>query len=250
MIKQRLQKVLSQTGLGSRREIERLIVQELIYVNGIVAKLGDCVDNDAVIRLRGKVVPNPLTKVRHKRVLLYHKPVGEICSTTGDSKHTKTVCDRLPPIKDGRWIMLGRLDINTSGLLIFANDGALVHQMLHPSFGLEREYAVRVYGQVTKLMLDNLRTGVMLEDGLAKFKSIRFQGGEGNNSWYTVVLTEGRNREVRRLWATQEIVVSRLIRIRYGSIILPRWLGRGQFTELTRPEVVALIKRIVVIQEE
>ncbi len=233
---QRLHKVLSQAGLGSRREMERWIETGSVTVNGGIAKLGDTVTANDKINVQGRFIKNPLAKVTKTRILLYHKPIGEI-SSNKDPKHTKTVFDNLPKITSGRWIQVGRLDINTSGLLIFTNDGELANKLMHPSNNFEREYAVRVYGEVSKEALKNLQNGVQLDDGIAKFKSVKYSGGEGVNSWYHVVLTEGRNREVRRLWNSQGLEVSRLIRIRYGSLHMPRSLARGEYQELESVEV-------------
>lgn len=233
---ERLQKILSQAGFGSRREMERWIEQGLIHVNGVVAKLGDVANADDKISVKGKVIANPLKSQSKTRILIYHKPVGEI-SSKHDPKHEKTVFDRLPYLKQGRWVQVGRLDINTSGLLIFTNDGELANRLMHPKFGLEREYAVRVHGQVSAEAINAMLKGVDLEDGVAQFKRIEFRGGEGTNSWYHVVLTEGRNREVRRLWQSQGVEVSRLIRIRYGHLTMPRSLARGNFMELSKQDV-------------
>jgi 23S rRNA pseudouridine2605 synthase len=234
--KERLQKVLSQAGFGSRRAMEEWIEQGLVRVNDVVAKLGDSAGPEDKIFVNDKSIRNPLYKQDKIRILLYHKPIGEICSRA-DPDHPQTVFENIPPIKNGRWVMVGRLDINTSGLLIFTNSGELANQLMHPKFGLEREYAVRVHGDVTDKIVKNLREGVELEDGKAQFKRIEFRGGEGTNSWYHVVLTEGKNREVRRLWESQHIEVSRLIRVRYGQFELPRSLSRGQFLELSDLEV-------------
>lgn len=240
MSNERLQKILSQAGLGSRREMERWIEQGLVAVNGSVAKLGDGAGPNDKITVKGKLIANPLKTREKTRVLIYHKPIGEI-SSRHDPKHSKTVFDKLPHIKQGRWIQVGRLDINTSGLLLFTNDGELANQLMHPKFALEREYAVRVRGQVSQEILNLLLKGVTLDDGLAQFKKIEFRGGEGTNSWYHVTLTEGRNREVRRLWESQGIEVSRLIRIRYGRVTMPRFLTRGNVIELTAKEIDTLL---------
>lgn len=233
---ERLQKILSQAGLGSRREMERWIEQGLVYVNGAVAKVGDSAGAEDMITVKGKPISNPLKDAIKTRILLYHKPVGEI-SSREDPKHTRTVFDNLPHLKQGRWIQVGRLDINTSGLLLFTNNGELANRLMHPRFELEREYAVRVYGQVSSEALLQLKKGVQLEDGMAKFKKIEYRGGEGTNAWYHVTLAEGRNREVRRLWDSQGVEVSRLIRIRYGTLYMPRFLARGQSVELSTREV-------------
>lgn len=236
MSSERLQKILSQAGFGSRREMERWIEQGLIEVNGAVAKLGDVAGVEDKICVKGRLITNPLKFQVKTRILIYHKPIGEI-SSRQDPKHTKTVFDRLPYLKQGRWVQVGRLDINTSGLLIFTNDGELANRLMHPKFGLEREYAVRVHGQVSAEAINTMLKGVELEDGMAQFKRIEFRGGEGANAWYHVTLMEGRNREVRRLWQSQGVEVSRLIRIRYGRLTMPRSLARGSFVELSPKEV-------------
>lgn len=238
---ERLQKVLSQAGLGSRREMEGWIKQGMVQLNGAVATLGNVVTSKDKIKVKGKLIKNPLAQPMRTRVLIYHKPVGEIASRS-DPKHKKTVFDNLPILKRGRWIQVGRLDINTSGLLIFTNDGTFANELMHPRYEIDREYAVRVHGRVKPEMIAALQEGVMLDDGKASFKSITFQGGEAANCWYHVVLTEGRNREVRRLWATQGIEVSRLIRIRYGALTMPRYLGRGKHMELSAEAVRAFKK--------
>lgn len=236
MSSERLQKILSQAGLGSRREMERWIEQGLIQVNGVVAKIGDSAKADDKISVNGRLIANPLKIQVKTRILVYHKPVGEI-SSRSDPKHSKTVFDKLPHLKQGRWVQVGRLDINTSGLLIFTNDGELANRLMHPKFGLEREYAVRVHGQVSNEAINAMLKGVELDDGKAQFKRIEFKGGEGANGWYHVTLTEGRNREVRRLWQSQGVEVSRLIRIRYGRLTMPRFLSRGNFMELSPKDV-------------
>ena len=240
MSKERLQKILSQAGFGSRRAMEEWIEKGLVRVNGAVAKIGDSAGPEDKISVNDKLIKNPLEHVEKIRILIYHKPIGEICSRS-DPEHPQTVFDNIPPIKNGRWVMVGRLDINTSGLLIFTNSGELANQIMHPKFGLEREYAVRVHGQVSPSVLKKLKEGVQLDDGMAKFQRLEFRGGEGTNSWYHAVLTEGKNREVRRLWESQNVEVSRLIRIRYGKIELPRTLSRGQFTELSPKETEAFV---------
>jgi 23S rRNA pseudouridine2605 synthase len=243
MTSERLQKILSQAGLGSRREMERWIESGTVEVNGIKAKIGDSATADDVIKINGRVVNNPLQLKQNTRILLYHKPVGEI-SSRSDPKHTRTVFDHLPSLKHGRWVQVGRLDINTSGLLIFTNDGELANRLMHPKYQCEREYAVRIHGQVNPEAIKNLLRGVTLDDGPAKFKRVEFRGGEGANSWYHVILSEGRNREVRRLWESQGLEVSRLIRIRYGKLTLPRALSRGDYAEMSREEVEAFLKQI------
>ena len=243
MSSERLQKVLSQMGLGSRREMERWIEAGLIQVNGQVATLGQSVAPLDKISVKGRVMANPLQLESKLRILLYHKPVGEI-SSRRDPKHAKTVFDHLPVLKQGRWIQVGRLDINTSGLLIFTNQGELANQLMHPKYAIEREYAVRVHGPVTPEILKKLCHGVVLEDGKAQFKQVTFQGGDGANGWYHVILTEGKNREVRRLWKSQGLEVSRLIRIRYGSLQMPRFLARGKSIELSDKQIDAFVRSI------
>ena len=243
MSTERLQKVLSQAGFGSRREMERWIEGGLIQVNGKVATLGMSVGEQDKLCVKGRIIKNPLQLNTKTRILLYHKPIGEI-SSKKDPKHNKTIFDNLPRITRGRWIQVGRLDINTSGLLLFTNDGELANKLMHPRNNFEREYAVRVYGTVSEEALKNMLKGVELEDGVAKFKSVKYAGGEGTNSWYHVVLTEGRNREVRRLWNSQGVEVSRLIRIRYANINMPKYLGRGQYQEMTSQEVESFMAKV------
>lgn len=236
----RLQKILSQAGLGSRREMERWIESGWIQVNGKPVKLGDCASDKDKITVKGKLINNPLKVKQNVRILVYNKPVGEI-SSRNDPKFDKTVFDRLPHLKQGRWIQVGRLDLNTSGLLVFTNNGELANQLMHPKYGLEREYAVRVHGQVSPEVIEKLQKGVVLEDGMAQFTKIEFRGGDGSNTWYHVTLNEGRNREVRRLWESQGLEVSRLIRVRYGILTMPRFLVRGQSYELSPKQVTEFL---------
>ena len=243
MSSERLQKVLSQAGYGSRREIERWIEQGLLQLNGRIAILGDMVTVTDKISLRGKIIENPMRLVKRTRILLYNKPLGEI-SSRHDPFHQRTVFDKLPILPHGRWVQVGRLDINTGGLLVFTNDGELANRLMHPKYEYQREYAVRVFGQVTKEMLKNLQKGVELDDGVAKFEDIKISGGDNSNAWYHVTLCEGRNRIVRRLWQSQGVEVSRLIRIKYGPLQLPRWLNRGQFAEMTPQEVESLMAEL------
>jgi 23S rRNA pseudouridine2605 synthase len=228
---ERIQKILARAGYGSRREIERWVNAGDITVNGAVATTGQAVDEDDKITIRGKVIKLASKLKAKPQVLLYHKKVGEICSRN-DPEGRKTVFDNLPKISSGRWIQVGRLDINTDGLLLFTTDGELANRLMHPSYEIEREYASRILGKVTDEMVERLTKGVELEDGIAKFTRIRFEGGEGANSWYHVVLNEGKNREVRRLWESQDVVVSRLRRIRYGDIVLHRSLRAGAYEYL------------------
>ncbi len=228
---ERIQKILSRAGYGSRREIERWVKAGEIMVNGRTATVGQAINEDDKIILRGQVLRLSKKLKTKPAVLLYHKTAGEIC-TRKDPEGRPTVFEKLPKLSSGRWILVGRLDINTDGLLLFTTDGELANRLMHPSYEIEREYAVRILGEVNNEALNNLTTGVMLEDGEAKFTRIKFAGGEGANKWYHVVLHEGRNREVRRIWETQGVTVSRLIRIRYGNITLERSLRAGQFKEL------------------
>jgi 23S rRNA pseudouridine2605 synthase len=230
---QRLQKVLAQRGFGSRREIEGWIVAGKVLVNGKVAELGCKVGESDVLTVNGRVLSNLKKPIlAQQRLILYHKPVGEIC-TRNDPEGRPTVFGSLPKLSGQRWVTVGRLDINSSGLLLMTTDGELANKLMHPSANLEREYAVRVLGQVTEEILSNLNTGVILDDGSeAKFNSVKFVGGSGVNSWYNVILKEGRYREVRRIWETQGIKVNRLIRIRYGSFKLPKDLEAGKYLEL------------------
>ncbi|MES2141922.1 MAG: 23S rRNA pseudouridine(2605) synthase RluB [Pseudomonadota bacterium] len=237
---EKLQKVLANLGLGSRREIERWIQQGRVSINTEVAKLGDRINRNAKVFIDGKPIKLQTTLPFKRRVLIYHKPEGEVCTRT-DPENRPTVFSQLPPLKDGRWIMIGRLDITTLGLLIFTNDGELAHRLSHPSYEIEREYAVRVLGEVDANTLKCLKKGVRLEDGMAAFTRIEERGGERANRWYHVVLKEGRNREVRRLWESQGVQVSRLIRIRFGDISLPADLRRGQWRELSVPEIQQLV---------
>lgn len=230
---EKLQKVIANAGLGSRREMETWIEQGRISVNGAIATLGDRVEPTDKIRVDGNLIATAQDAVMC-RVLMYNKPEGELCSRK-DPEGRPTVFDRLPTIRNGRWIAVGRLDLNTSGLLLFTNDGELANRLMHPKHEVEREYAVRVFGEVTPDMLKILMKGVKLEDGVAKFTSIRKlpTDEESLNSWYHVTLSEGRNREVRRMWESQGLQVSRLIRVRYGALELQKRLPQGGWIELT-----------------
>ncbi|WP_413722787.1 23S rRNA pseudouridine(2605) synthase RluB [Sodalis sp. RH24] len=235
---EKLQKVLARAGHGSRREVESLIEQGRVSVDGKIATLGDRVDavSSMKIRVDGRVVSITASEEAVCRILAYYKPEGELC-TRRDPDGRPTVFDRLPKLNGSRWIAVGRLDINTSGLLLFTTDGELANRLMHPSREVEREYAVRVFGQVDDEKLRLLTKGVTLEDGTGAFRTLSFQGGEGLNQWYNVTLIEGRNREVRRLWEAVGVQVSRLIRTRYGAIPLPKGLPRGGWTELPLGEI-------------
>ncbi|GLP94919.1 23S rRNA pseudouridine(2605) synthase RluB [Paraferrimonas sedimenticola] len=246
---EKLQKVLARAGHGSRRELEQVIAAGRVSVDGKVAQLGDRVEADAKIRLDGHAVQVRSQDEMVCRVLAYHKPEGEICSRK-DPQGRPTVFDRLPKLKGARWVAVGRLDINTSGLLLFTSDGELANRLMHPAQEVEREYAVRVFGEVSEEQLQALRTGVMLEDGEAAFDTIKPMGGEGLNQWYHVTLKEGRNREVRRLWESQELQVSRLMRIRYGDIELAKSLPRGGWEELNLTRVNYLREMVQLPREQ
>jgi 23S rRNA pseudouridine2605 synthase len=219
--------------------MEKWIVAGRVKVNDLFAKLGDRVEPDDLILVDGKVIGKPSSKAPQQRLILYNKPQGEVCSRS-DPEGRATVFDHLPKLKNQRWICIGRLDINSSGLLLFTTDGELANRLMHPSFSIEREYAVRVMGKVDDLMLKRLREGVKLEDGTARFSDIRKGGGTGMNHWYYVVLMEGRNREVRRLWESQNLVVSRLKRVRYGNVFIPSRVTAGRWADLSRKEIEEL----------
>lgn len=238
---ERIQKVLANHGIASRREVERLISQGLIKVNGRVAELGCKVTPEDRIVVNGRVVR--LNKPQATEVLMYHKQAGEIC-TRQDPEDRPTVFKQLPKLHKQRWIAVGRLDFNTSGLLLFTNNGELANKLMHPSSEIEREYAVRVYGEVTQQHIDRLAKGVKLEDGMARFDDILDSGGEGRNHWYHVILKEGRNREVRRLWESQGLTVSRLIRVRFGNLHLPRNLRQGTCRKLNPQEYQQLLSLV------
>ena len=236
---EKLQKVLARTGLGSRREMERWIEEGRVTVDGKPARLGDRVDRKARVATDGK--PLDVAPAGETRCILYHKPTGEVCSRK-DPQGRRTVFERLPKLKSGRWISIGRLDFNTSGLLLFTTDGELANVLMHPSSNIEREYMVRVMGEVQEDMLQRMIEGVMLEDGMARFTDIQDGGGDGINHWYYVVLMEGRNREVRRLWESQGLTVSRLKRVRYGDVFIPSRVKQGQWVELEPKEVKSLYR--------
>lgn len=236
---ERIQKVLARMGLGSRREIESWIKEGRISVNGKLARLGDAITTEDRVQLDKRQIKFPKKTDTRAKVIAYHKPAGEIC-TRKDTEGRATVFSRLPRLKGSRWIGIGRLDINTFGLLLFTNDGELANRLMHPSAGIDREYAVRVIGAVDNDKLEQLKNGVELEDGPAHFTDIVDSGGEGANHWYHVTLMEGRNHEVKRLWESQGVKVSRLIRVRFGPIVLPRRSHPGTVRELDDNEISAL----------
>jgi len=244
---EKLQKVLARLGLGSRRKMEELISDGRVSLDGKIVDIGVRVTENHVIRVDGRVIKYQSATDVICRILAYNKPEGEIC-TRSDEEGRKTVFERLPQLNGARWISIGRLDINTSGLLLFTTDGDFANKMMHPSNEIEREYAVRVFGEVDDAMLNRLRTGVMLEDGVAKFLAInesgKEAGGDGINRWYHVVIAQGRTREVRRLWESQGLQVSRLMRVRYGNIFLNKQLPQGGWLELNLKEVNYLRKLV------
>ena len=242
---EKIQKVLARAGFGSRREIETWIEQGRIKVNRQLAKLGDRIGPEDRVFLDGK--PLRIQHAPRLRVIAYHKPVGEVC-TRQDPEGRPTIFERLPRIQNARWIAVGRLDINTSGLLLLTTDGELANRLMHPSSEIEREYAVRVLGEISSESLQQLQTGVMLDDGMAHFDRILDSGGEGSNHWYHVTLREGRNREVRRLWEAVGMKVSRLMRIRYANIELGRSLRPGKFRDLESDELQQLLQLVGITQ--
>jgi 23S rRNA pseudouridine2605 synthase len=235
---QKLQRFLASAGLGSRREMEDWIRAGRVTVNGAVAHLGARVGPRDVVRVDSRLV-RPRIEER-PRVLLYHKPEGEIVSAA-DPQGRASVFDRLPALRGARWIAVGRLDYNSSGLLIFTTSGELANRMMHPRYGLEREYAVRVLGRLAPADIERLQAGIRLEDGPARFESVGEAGGKGANRWYKVVVREGRRRVVRRMFAALGFTVSRLIRVRFGAVRLPPRLRRGRFVELAPEAVRALL---------
>lgn len=235
---QRLHKVLAAAGIGSRREIEEWIVAGRISVNGEPADVGQKVGPGDRVRVNGKLMPLRFAP-RIPRVVLYHKPEGEIVSRD-DPEGRPTVFDRLPVLRKGRWIAVGRLDFNTSGLLLFVNDGELANKLMHPRYELDREYAVRILGELDDAQKQALLAGIELEDGPARFNTLLDAGGEGANHWYRVTLSEGRNREVRRMFEALGLTVSRLMRVRYGPVALPSRLKRGMWEDMAVEDVCAL----------
>ena len=234
----KLHKVLAQAGMGSRLEMEQLILEGRISVNGEPAHIGQRIQFGDVIKVNGKPVRVRMTPPP-PRVLAYHKPAGEVVSHD-DPQNRPTVFRRLPRLMQGKWQSVGRLDLNTEGLLLLTNSGELANRLMHPRFGLQREYAVRVLGALSNEEKQKLLDGVRLDDGMAQFASIEDGGGEGANCWYRVTIGEGRNREVRRMFEAVGHAVSRLIRIRYGAVMLPRGLKRGVWLELDDRDIVRL----------
>lgn len=234
---ERLHKVLARMGLGSRREIECWIKQGLLQVDGRTARLGQTAAGVSTVTVNGKTIS--LNQEVPTQFLQYHKPDDEICSRK-DPEQRKSVYDRLPPLDEGRWVAIGRLDLTTSGILLFTTNGELANKLMHPRTRVDREYLVRVHGRVTHELIDRLQKGVYLEDGLARFTDIQQRPGKGANHWLQVVLQEGRNREIKRMFESQGLQVTRLMRIRFGSIALDDTLRKGQYRLLTNQEVKQL----------
>lgn len=242
---EKIQKVLANAGVGSRRQVEAWIQEGRITINGKLATIGERMTYHDMICVDGREIKLVKSQQQKTRVLLYHKPEGEMC-TRNDPEGRPTIFERLPLIRNSRWICVGRLDFNTSGLLLITNDGELANQLMHPRTQIEREYAVRLRGEVDPEILVRLEKGMPLEDGLARFDQIVDAGGSGTNHWYHVIVKEGRNRLVRRLWEAAGMTVSRLIRIRFGTVYLPSGLRRGHHIELTEGEIrqlIAFLKR-------
>jgi 23S rRNA pseudouridine2605 synthase len=236
----KLHKVLADVGMGSRRDMEDLIIQGRVSVNGLPAHIGQRIGPTDQVRINGKPVHRKI-QTKPPRVIMYHKPSGEIVSQS-DPEGRPTVFDRLPKPRQGRWIAVGRLDFNTEGLLLFTTSGELANRLMHPRYGVEREYAVRILGDLSQENMAQLKSGITLDDGQAKFLRLSMGGGEGANRWYHVALTEGRNREVRRMFEAVGHVVSRLIRTRYGIFLLPPRLRRGKWEEIEAGGIYNLMK--------
>ena len=240
---ERLQKVLANAGLGSRREIEQWIRDGRIRVNGRIARLGFRASADDRIEIDGRPVAPKRLAGTERYVILYNKPEGEVV-TRSDPEGRKTIFQHLPRPPQGRWITVGRLDVNSAGLLLLTNDGELANRLMHPKYQIDREYAVRVHGEVTEDMVSKLVNGVQLEDGVARFEDVVESGGEGQNRWFHVVIMEGRKREVRRMWEAVGAMVSRLKRVRYGPVILDSAVKAGPWRELDKEERKALLMAV------
>ena len=243
-MKIRIHKILADHGIGSRRGIESLIRQKKVLVNGQLAIIGQLVSEKDTFEIEGRSIKLLKKDPTKRRVLMYNKRVGEI-SSRNDPDHKKTIFDSLPKLRSGRWVSVGRLDINTSGLILFSNDGSFANNLMHPSSNIEREYVARVHGHVSEKIVNNLIRGVKLEDGFAKFSDVQ-RGRKGKtNQWFAMVIMEGRSREVRRLWESQGLEISRLKRVRYGNLFLPATLKQGAFKELTKSEISSLERQSI-----
>lgn len=246
---EKLQKVLARAGMGSRRALEKIIEEGRVSVDGKVANLGDRVSGYEKIQLNGKnIIVSPAESKEPPRVIMYNKPEGEVC-TRKDPEGRKTIFDNLPKVLNGRWVAVGRLDINTTGLILMTTDGDLANKLMHPSSNIDREYRVRIFGKIDQEMIDRLLKGVELEDGMARFTDITLEEEEqdeigSSNRWVTVTLMEGRNREVRRLWESQGVQVSRLKRVRFGPILLPSKVSRGRADDCTAAQIKSLEKLV------
>ncbi|VFP82932.1 23S rRNA pseudouridine(2605) synthase RluB [Candidatus Erwinia haradaeae] len=246
---EKLQKFLARAGLGSRRQIERMIQAGRISIDGKLPRLGERIQWHPTLQIfmDGQSISMADLSFQPCRVIAYHKIAGEICSHDEYTGRTRVV-DRLPKLDRARWVSVGRLDINTEGLLLFTTDGQLAHCLMHPRYNVEREYVVRVFGVINKRCINSLRDGVILKDGLAACKTLNFVRGTGMNRWYHMTLLEGRNREVRRLWEAVGVQVNRLIRIRFGDIVLSKNLSRGCWQELDVTSVNFLRNQVGLVQ--
>ena len=238
----RLQKWLAERGLGSRREMEEWIRQGRVTVDGEVAGIGRCISGSESIEVDSRRANLPTAPAR-LRVIAYYKPEGQVC-TRHDPEGRATVFEHLPRLSDGRWIAVGRLDVNTQGLLLLTTDGELANRLMHPRYGMEREYAVRILGPVDATMIERLKEGVPLDGRPARFDALCDAGGEGANHWYHAVIREGRRREVRRLWESQGVRVSRLVRVRFGAVNLRRGLRAGRWEEVVGANLDALLTAV------
>ena len=249
---EKLQKILARAGFGSRRSVEEVIKAGQVKINGRVAQLGERATTDDKIKVREQLVKQTRLQLQPTQVILYNKPEGKVC-TRNDEKGRDTIFTQLPRIINGRWISVGRLDLNTSGLLILTNNGELANRMMHPSYEMEREYTVRVFGEVSDDIIKQVKKGVKLDDGIAKFNKVQkmnaMQDDESINNWYRVVLKEGRYREVRRIWEAVGVQVSRLHRVRYGEFSLPRNLRKGKSEPLTWKQINVLLRSVGLSEE-